>query len=91
MNHDNIGATIKGLHGKIESVMFEMTKNAGSDRSSKEDSSVKLEWLQDNRELRLELADVYNELGHAYKQIGSEGHSNYYFMNSKLLCGRGEE
>ena len=91
MNHDNIGATIKELHEKIGSIMFEMTKNAGSDRSSKEGSSVKLERLQDNRDLRLELADVYNEIGHAYKQIGSEGHSNHYFMNSKLLRGRGEE
>lgn len=90
MNHDNIGATIKELHEKIGFVMFDMTKNAGSDRSSKEDSSVKLEWLQDNRDLRLELADVYNDLGHAYQQIGSEGRANHYLMWSKYLGGGGE-
>ena len=44
MNHD-VGTTIKELHEKVESIMFEMIKNAGSDRSSKEDSSVKLEWV----------------------------------------------
>ena len=91
MNHDNIGTTIRELHEKIGSIIFEMTKNAGSYSSRDVDRSVVLYFMPVNKELRLELADVYNELGHAYKQIGSEGDSNYYFMNSKYLRGGGEE
>ena len=91
MNHDDIGRTISELHEKVGSIKFEMIKNAGSDRSVKEDSSVKLEWLQDNRELRLELADVYNELGYAYQQVGNEGHANFYLMWSKYFGGGGKE
>ena len=67
--------------------MFEMTKNAGSHVSRAVDRSVPLEYMPANRELRLELADVYNDLGHAYQQIGNEGHANYYSGNAKLLRG----
>ena len=91
MNHDDVEKTIRELHKKEKSIICEMTKNAGSDRSSKEDSSVTLEWLQDNKKLRLELADVYNDLGHVCRQKDSEGNANHYFMWSRFLGGRGEE
>lgn len=50
-----------------------------------------LEWLQDNKKLRLELADVYSDLGYVYRQKDSEGNANHYFMWSRFLGGRGEE
>ena len=87
MNHDNIGTTIRELHEKVRSITFEMTKNAGRHV----DKSVPLEHMPANRELRLELADFYNELGHAYQQIGNEGHANFYFMNYRFFREGGEE
>ena len=62
-----------------------MTKNAASHINRDVDRSVDLEYMPGNRELRLELAKVYNHLGHAYQQIGNEGHANFYFMWSKIF------
>ena len=91
MNHDNIGTTIRELHEKVGSITFEMTKNAGSHINRDVDRSMVFYFMPVNKELRLELADVYNELGHAHKQIGSEGHANFYFMWSKYFGGGSEE
>ena len=91
MNHDNIGTTIKELYEKIGSIKSEMINNTASHINRNVDRSVDLEYMPGNRELRLELADVYNELGRAYQQLGNEGHANFYFMWSKYLGGGGEE
>lgn len=90
MNHDDIRATIKELDEKVKSIIFEMTKNAGNPSSIEMPSSVTLEALPDNRELKLELADVYNDLGHAYQQIGNERDAQDCFRKFQFYHGRGE-
>ena len=91
MNHDNIVTTINELDEKVISIRSEISKNVeiagsrsgGGEKITPERGSRSMEAMDKIRELTLELADVHDDLGRAWRQKGDEGNAKYYFDKAK--------
>ena len=89
MNHDNVCTTIKELLEKVEAIRAEMLGNRGgrhySGLATNEPGNDSRARGERNRELKLEKADVFDDLGRAWRQKGNEGNAKYYFDEAKNL------